>query len=154
MTPEELALYNQLLLSNKYLYVERLGLNQDQRKKKWTWNLEFIKQKNSLWFLDSSVTFIKRLARKFLIICQCQKKNKKSYLQKLVKSTLTTFSLYRNQNNIASFFLVLKFFKNSSNQSGQPSAGTKTKPISQVFFGILQFWQFQKFSCRLDAQLR
>ena len=68
------------------MYLERLGLNQYQRKKKWTWNLEFIKQneKKSLWFLDSSVTFIKRLARKFLIICQCQKKNKKSYLQNFI----------------------------------------------------------------------
>ena len=34
MTPEELALYNQLLLSNNYMYLERLGLNQYQRKKK------------------------------------------------------------------------------------------------------------------------
>ena len=119
MTPEELALYNQLLLSNNYMYLERLGLNQYQRKKKWTWNLEFIKQneKKSLWFLDSSVTFIKRLARKFLIICQCQKRNKKSYLEKLVKSTLTTFNVNQNQTNFATFFRVLQFFKKLVNST-------------------------------------
>ena len=141
------------------MYLERLGLNQYQRKKKWTWNLEFIKQneKKSLWFLDSSVTFIKRLARKFLIICQCQKRNKKSYLEKLVKSTLTTFNVHQNQTNFATFFVFCNSSKNSSIQRWQRLNG----PISRVFFHLLQFrefseffnfWRIQIFSCRLDAQ--
>ena len=147
MTPEELALYNQLLLSNNYMYLERLGLNQYQRKKKWTWNLEFIKQneKKSLWFLDSSVTFIKRLARKFLIICQCQKRNKKSYLEKLVKSTLTTFNVHQNQTNFATFFRVLQFFKKLVNSTLTTFKRTNFAGFFSIFCISASFPSFSIF---------